>query len=71
MRIETKITKSATGTYRAWCPSLPGCEATGASREEAMAGIRQAMDSYVASLDSAMPCEPAHPTRSEQEILAV
>lgn len=32
------------------CPSLPGCISQGASKEEALANIREAIEGYVAAL---------------------
>ena len=33
------------------CPSLPGCISQGATKEEALANIREAIEVYVAALD--------------------
>jgi predicted RNase H-like HicB family nuclease len=38
------------GYWVAECPSLPGCVSQGASREEAIANIREAIDLYIESL---------------------
>ena len=34
------------------CPSLPGCVSQGASREEAIANVREAIRGYVAALEA-------------------
>ena len=35
------------GDWAAWCPELPGCASAGVSREEAIAGIREAIALYL------------------------
>lgn len=39
------------GYWVAECPSLPGCISQGASRDEAIANIREAIRAYVAALE--------------------
>ena len=51
------------GTYRAWCPALPGCTVYSRSRQEAGARIQQAVRGYLAHLDVALPRELARYTR--------
>ena len=51
------------GTYRAWCPSLPGCAVLGRSRREAKSRIRQAVCGYLRHLEVALPRELARVTR--------
>ena len=51
------------GTYRAWCPALPGCAVLGRSRLEAKARIRQAVRGYLEHLEVALPRELARYTR--------
>jgi predicted RNase H-like HicB family nuclease len=36
--------------YYAWCPELKGCQSQGASIEEALANIREAIELYVETL---------------------
>ena len=36
--------------YYAWCPELKGCQSQGASLEEALANIREAIELYVETL---------------------
>jgi predicted RNase H-like HicB family nuclease len=43
------IEKDANGYY-AWCPELKGCQSQGASLEEALANIREAIELYVETL---------------------
>ena len=43
--------------YRAWCPSLPGCQVVADSRQEAHDKIGAAIEGYLSSLDIALPRE--------------
>jgi predicted RNase H-like HicB family nuclease len=52
-----------TGDWAAWCPELPGCVSAGASREEALAGIREAIALYLTPEDI--------PLDSDAEVLEV
>ena len=36
--------------YYAWCPELKGCQSQGASHEEALANIREAIELYLETL---------------------
>ena len=36
--------------YYAWCPELKGCQSQGASLEEALANIREAIELYLETL---------------------
>jgi len=36
-----------TGEYGVWCPELSGCVSAGATQEEAMANIREAIALYL------------------------
>lgn len=43
------------------CPSLPGCISQGASKEEAVANIREAIQSYIGALeDDGLPVPEEH-----------
>lgn len=37
-----------TGDWAAWCPALPGCASAGSTRDEALDGIREAIELYLA-----------------------
>lgn len=39
------------GFWVAECPSLPGCISQGASREEAIENVREAIEAYTLSLE--------------------
>ncbi|GIU75821.1 MAG: HicB family protein [Bryobacteraceae bacterium] len=43
------IEKDAHGYY-AWCPELKGCQSQGASLEDALANIREAIELYLETL---------------------
>ena len=39
------------GHWVAECPSLPGCISQGATKEEAITNIKEAIDGYIAALE--------------------
>ncbi len=39
--------------YYAWCPELKGCQSQGASFEEALANIREAVELYLETMSDA------------------
>lgn len=41
------------GGYHVYCPALPGCSTFGATTEEALANVRDAIEGYIASLKKA------------------
>lgn len=45
------LTPIEDGWWMAEVPSLPGCHTQGASKEDAMANIKEAIASYIASLE--------------------
>jgi len=36
-----------TGEYAIWCPELPGCVSAGATEQEAIANIQEAIELYL------------------------
>lgn len=46
----TIVIEKAPGNYAAYVPDLPGCAATGATREEAVREMRQAIEFHIESL---------------------
>jgi predicted RNase H-like HicB family nuclease len=44
------VIEKANGNYSAYVPDLPGCVATGVSREEAERNIRKAMEMHIQGL---------------------
>jgi len=51
MQYQIKLKKNEEG-YAVWCPSLPGCASQGETREEALANIRDAIESYLEVLNN-------------------
>ena len=49
-RYKVVITKEPEGGYSVYVPALPGCASQGATTEEAMANIREAIDLYLEDL---------------------
>ncbi len=50
MRYRVTIEQDEEGVYVAECPSLPGCISQGATRQEALANIKDAIEGYLESL---------------------
>ena len=46
MLYKVRIKRTDEG-YAAWCPMLPGCWSQGATEQEALENIRDAIDAYV------------------------
>ncbi len=49
---QTLIYRGEDGYWIAECPSLPGCISQGASREEAIENIREAIALYIEALEA-------------------
>jgi predicted RNase H-like HicB family nuclease len=50
MRYRVIVQQDEDGVFVAECPSLPGCISQGATREEAIVNIKDAMRGYLESL---------------------
>ncbi len=50
MRYRVSIEQDEDGIFVAECPVLPGCVSQGATRAEALANIKDAMEGYLESL---------------------
>jgi predicted RNase H-like HicB family nuclease len=57
------------GYWIAECPSLSGCMSQGKTREEAIAGIKEAIEGYIAALEADRL--PVPPERFEALLVAV
>ena len=57
MKLVIRITQTASESFRACCPALPGCIVYGRTRNETKKRIREAVGGYLASLDVALPRE--------------
>ena len=63
MKYRVNLEKTDEG-YAVWCPGLPGCWSQGATEEDALANIKDAMTGYWASLRK--HGEPVPPPISEE-----
>lgn len=52
MNYEVKLLKSDEG-YAVWCPALPGCWSQGATEQEALENIQDAIAEYLADAEDA------------------
>jgi predicted RNase H-like HicB family nuclease len=52
MRYRVLIEPDEDGVYVAEVPSLPGCITQGATREEALSNVREAIGAYLDSLEA-------------------
>ncbi len=43
--------------YTVWCPGLPGCWSQGTSEEEALVNIRDAIETYLATVAELVPAQ--------------
>jgi len=50
MKFRVVIEQDEDGVFVASCPSLPGCHSQGATRSEAKANIREAIEGYLEGL---------------------
>jgi predicted RNase H-like HicB family nuclease len=59
LKYRVEIEQDEDGAYVARCPALPGCLSQGATRDEALANVREAIEGYVESLrDHGEPVPP-------------
>ena len=64
MKYRVLIEQDEDGAYVAEVPSLPGCITQGATRDEALSNVREAIRAYLASLEE--HGEPVPPPISEE-----
>lgn len=50
MKYKVKIEKTDEG-YAVWCPGLPGCWSQGRTEEEALENIKDAIETYLATVE--------------------
>jgi predicted RNase H-like HicB family nuclease len=50
MRYKVNLEKTEEG-YAIWCPGLPGCWSQGATEEEALENIKDAIETYLATVE--------------------
>jgi predicted RNase H-like HicB family nuclease len=56
------------GTFSVYIPDLPGCVSTGATRDEAIDSIREAIAGHIQVLKDLG--EPVPPPRSQSQVVA-
>jgi predicted RNase H-like HicB family nuclease len=54
MNIKVVFEKSEDGYYSVYVPSLPGCISEGATKEEAIINIKEAIELYLEPIDDDM-----------------
>lgn len=50
MKYKVNLKKTDEG-YAIWCPGLPGCWSQGVSEEEALENIKDAIETYLATIN--------------------
>ena len=50
MKYTVKLEKTDEG-YAVWCPGLPGCWSQGATEEEALENIKDAIETYLETIE--------------------
>jgi len=50
MKYKVKLEKTDEG-YAIWCPGLPGCWSQGQTEEEALENIKDALQTYLATVE--------------------
>jgi len=50
MQYKVKLEQTDEG-YAIWCPGLPGCWSQGATEEEALQNIKDAIETYLATVE--------------------
>jgi predicted RNase H-like HicB family nuclease len=50
MKYRVKLERTDEG-YAVWCPGLPGCWSQGATEEEALENIKDAIETYLATVE--------------------
>lgn len=58
MKLTVVLELSEEGGYTAYVPSLPGCISEGASRDEALENIQEAIELYLESVEDDMDHSP-------------
>jgi antitoxin HicB len=66
MKYRVNIERDEDGVFIAKVPALPGCISQGATRKEALANIKDAIEGYVASLKK--HDEPVPPPIEEEVV---
>ena len=51
MKYRVKLEKTEEG-YAVWCPGLPGCWSQGATEDEALENIKDAIETYLLTVEA-------------------
>ncbi len=70
MKFRVVIEPDEDGVFVAECPTLPGCISQGATRDEAIANIKDAIAGYLASLKKHNEAAPLPITEEVVEVPA-
>ncbi|MCE5327585.1 MAG: type II toxin-antitoxin system HicB family antitoxin [Planctomycetaceae bacterium] len=70
MKLAARIMRQSDGTYRAWCPALPGCRACATTRREALERVRLAAKGYLENIEEILPRELARQYFSQHRVRA-
>ncbi|MCE5276562.1 MAG: type II toxin-antitoxin system HicB family antitoxin [Planctomycetaceae bacterium] len=70
MKLVAQVMRQTDGTYRAWCPALPGCRACGQTRREALERVQLAARGYLENLEDILPRQLARQYFSRRRISA-
>ncbi|MCZ6677640.1 MAG: type II toxin-antitoxin system HicB family antitoxin [Candidatus Poribacteria bacterium] len=57
MKYSVKLEKDEEG-YAVWCPGLPGCWSQGKSEEEALENIKDAIETYLSTVEELLKDKP-------------
>jgi predicted RNase H-like HicB family nuclease len=68
MKYSVTLVESEEG-WAVWCDDLTGCCSQGATREEALANIREAIVEYLAAKAGELASDPAARTVLHEEVL--
>lgn len=55
MKLSIRIIRDEEGNFVAVCPSLPGCQSRGPTREEAERNLEDAIRGYIAAMNNFVP----------------
>jgi len=69
--INAIVYREADGRFTAEVPACPGCAASGATREEAVAALREAVGLYFEDEPSAQPAFPSFAGDTAPECVAL
>lgn len=60
MKLHVTIEQDEAGYYVAEVPALPGCLSQGRTHQETLANIKEAIEGWLAVMESKQPLDPTH-----------